>query len=61
VPTMHLGRHLVSRHDIAACLSGVFVKLPRSGPPTTALQCCAGASIKVPRKHSDGKEINSYA
>jgi hypothetical protein len=37
------------------------VKVPRSSPPTTATQPCAGASINFPSKHFDGKEVNSHA
>jgi hypothetical protein len=45
---------------LPADLAAVFVKVPRSSPPTTG-QPCAGASINFPSKHFDGKEINSHA
>jgi len=46
---------------LPAALAEVFVKVPRSSPPTTATQACAGRSISFPSKHFDGKEVNSHA
>jgi hypothetical protein len=62
VPTVHLDRHVVCRHDIAARgLSGGVREGSSIEPATTATQACAGASISFPSKHFDGKEVNSHA
>jgi hypothetical protein len=62
VPTVHLDRHVVCRHNLAARGLSGSVREGSSIEPAHYSDATRRRRIhQLPSKHSDGKEVNSHA